>query len=298
MRCESALLRLDELRTGELIPAEAEAVRRHLEVCGHCAGADRALHEVAAAAPSLLGELPGSCADELARRLFDHWSRVRAEGLDLWVAFSERGLTEIVPTSAKSFESFAWEHARRTGKELREDDLPAPLAEQVERAAAGHGVAAPAVDLSWLPPFERRVLQTLSEIPGGELRSYAWVAREAGRPSAVRAVGNACAHNPVPLVVPCHRVVPAAGGIGGYAFGPEMKRELLEREGVDLGLVDELERRRAKYIAVDDHWYCFPTCRSLRGLGRDQMEPVRDEREAAARGLHPCDECRPLEAAS
>ncbi|HVS13840.1 MAG TPA: MGMT family protein [Thermoanaerobaculia bacterium] len=298
MRCESALLRIDELRTGELQPGEAESVRRHLEVCPHCAGEDRLLREVASAAPGLLGELSGSCAEDLARRLFDRWARVRAEGLDLWVAFSERGLTEIVPAQAKSFETFAWEHAQRTGKELREDDLPAPLSEQVERAAAGQGVATPAVDLSWLPSFERQVLQTLTAIPGGEVRSYAWVAREAGRPAAVRAVGNACARNPVPLVVPCHRVVPAAGGIGGYAFGSAMKREILEREGVDLGLVDELERLRAKYIAVDDHWYCFPTCRSLRGVGRDEMEPVRDEREAAARGLQPCGECRPLEAAS
>jgi O-6-methylguanine DNA methyltransferase len=154
------------------------------------------------------------------------------------------------------------------------------------------------VDLSALPDFERRVLETLIEIPNGELRSYAWVAREAGRPSAVRAVGNVCAHNPVPLVVPCHRVVPATGGLGGYGYGPEMKRRLLEREGVDLERVEAMGRARAKYVKVGDSEYCFPTCRWARAIPAAELQPVHDEREAAALGLTPCGDCRPLVSAA
>ena len=161
-------------------------------------------------------------------------------------------------------------------------------------AVAGRGVENPRVDLSALPDFERRVLETLISIPSGELRSYGWVAREAGRAQAVRAVGNVCAHNPVPLVVPCHRVVPASGGLGGYGLGPEMKRKLLEREGVDLGRVERLGRTGAKYVKAGEAWYCFPTCRHVRSIADRDLELVHDEREAAALGLTPCDDCRPL----
>ena len=81
--------------------------------------------------------------------------------------------------------------------------------------------------------FEREVLEELRKIPSGETRTYAEVARRIGHPGASRAVGNACAHNPVPLVIPCHRVVPARGGVGRYSAtgGEATKRVLLEREG-------------------------------------------------------------------
>ena len=80
--------------------------------------------------------------------------------------------------------------------------------------------------------FQWRVWEELRRIPRGETRSYAEVARAIGSPRAVRAVARACATNPVALVVPCHRVVPAAGGTGGYRWGAERKARLLERESV------------------------------------------------------------------
>jgi AraC family transcriptional regulator of adaptative response/methylated-DNA-[protein]-cysteine methyltransferase len=78
--------------------------------------------------------------------------------------------------------------------------------------------------------FQELVWAALREIPHGETRSYAVVAGAIGRPRAVRAVANACANNPVPLVVPCHRVVRTDGGIGGYLAGSERKQALLEAE--------------------------------------------------------------------
>ena len=81
--------------------------------------------------------------------------------------------------------------------------------------------------------FQRRVWEALQQIPYGETRSYGDVARAVGAPSATRAVANACAANPVALVIPCHRVIRADGEVGGYRWGTERKRALLrlEREG-------------------------------------------------------------------
>jgi AraC family transcriptional regulator of adaptative response/methylated-DNA-[protein]-cysteine methyltransferase len=78
--------------------------------------------------------------------------------------------------------------------------------------------------------FQWKVWRALQRIPYGETRAYAEVAKSIGKPKAVRAVASACARNPVCLVVPCHRVVPKAGGIGGYRWGAARKEALLKRE--------------------------------------------------------------------
>jgi AraC family transcriptional regulator of adaptative response/methylated-DNA-[protein]-cysteine methyltransferase len=78
--------------------------------------------------------------------------------------------------------------------------------------------------------FQWKVWRALQRIPAGETRAYADVARSIGRPTAARAVAHACATNPVALVVPCHRVVPSAGGVGGYRWGGERKKKLLAAE--------------------------------------------------------------------
>lgn len=93
------------------------------------------------------------------------------------------------------------------------------------------------VDLSLVAaPFRRAVLETLQrEVHRGEVVTYGTLARQAGRPRAARAVGSACARNPVPIVVPCHRVVPGSGGVGSYGGGQERKRQLLALEGARVG---------------------------------------------------------------
>lgn len=83
-------------------------------------------------------------------------------------------------------------------------------------------------------PFARRVYAALGEVPCGGVVTYAELARRSGHAGAARAVGTAMSGNPLPLVVPCHRVVPASGGVGGYRGGPAVKAWLLDREGVQL----------------------------------------------------------------
>ena len=90
-----------------------------------------------------------------------------------------------------------------------------------------------ALPLDWrlVGPFGRRVLGVTAEIPYGGVMSYAEVAADAGSPRAHRAAGNALGANPMPIVIPCHRVVRSGGAIGNYGGGPERKRWLLELEG-------------------------------------------------------------------
>jgi len=94
------------------------------------------------------------------------------------------------------------------------------------------------IDLRWGTKFQRKVLQAASRIPFGECWCYADVAKRVGSPNAQRAVGSALGKNPVAIVIPCHRVVASGGAIGGYTGGLDIKRTLMEIEGI------ELEKRR------------------------------------------------------
>ncbi|HHL38966.1 MAG TPA: methylated-DNA--[protein]-cysteine S-methyltransferase [Deltaproteobacteria bacterium] len=84
-------------------------------------------------------------------------------------------------------------------------------------------------------PFDRSVWSAVARIPWGEVRTYGEVARRVSRPAAARAVGGACGRNPLPVVVPCHRVVAASGRLGGFSEGAGWKRGLLRIEGVRMG---------------------------------------------------------------
>jgi methylated-DNA-[protein]-cysteine S-methyltransferase len=87
------------------------------------------------------------------------------------------------------------------------------------------------LDLSRLRPFQRRVLLALTQVPFGEVVSYGELAALSGQPGAARAVGGAMRGNPLPIIIPCHRVVLGNGGLGGFGGRPDLKRLLLEMEG-------------------------------------------------------------------
>lgn len=87
------------------------------------------------------------------------------------------------------------------------------------------------LDLSGATAFQRRVWLAVRGIPYGETRSYGQIARQAGSPGAARAVGRAMATNPVPIVVPCHRVIGSDGNLRGFGGGLDLKRRMLEMEG-------------------------------------------------------------------
>jgi O-6-methylguanine DNA methyltransferase len=98
-------------------------------------------------------------------------------------------------------------------------------------------------DLRSVTEFERAVLLKALEIPRGEVRTYGWIAAQIGRPAAVRAVGSALRKNPVPVLIPCHRVVRSDGHVGEYALGgSEAKRTILAAEGIAGDQINRLAR--------------------------------------------------------
>jgi AraC family transcriptional regulator of adaptative response/methylated-DNA-[protein]-cysteine methyltransferase len=148
----------------------------------------------------------------------------------LLVAATERGVSAVSLGDADA----PLETALREeypAAEVRRDDagLKPWVARILQKMEGQEPAAALPVDLR-ATAFQRRVWEELKAIPRGQTRSYGEIALRLGQPSAARAVARACATNPVALVIPCHRVVAAGGGISGYRWGVERKRRLLERE--------------------------------------------------------------------
>ena len=148
----------------------------------------------------------------------------------LLVATTGRGLCQIALGDDPDLLEERLVHEFHAADVRRDDGHLRDLVEIVLDGIAG------ALPASELPldvrgtAFQRRVWEELRRIPAGETRTYAQVAAAIGNPRAARAVGRACATNPAPVVVPCHRVVPASGGLGNYSMGVERKQALLERE--------------------------------------------------------------------
>lgn len=115
---------------------------------------------------------------------------------------------------------------------VRDDRRVAGVMKQVRDYLAGRRTAFDLeFDLSWVTPFRRQVLLACAAVPRGEVASYAELARRVGHPRAARAVGNTMRTNPIPIVIPCHRIVASDGGIGGFGGGLDMKQQLLSLEG-------------------------------------------------------------------
>jgi len=153
-------------------------------------------------------------------------------------------------------------------------------------------------DLSSVSEFESAVLRKALEIPRGEVRPYAWIAREIGRPKAVRAVGTALGKNPIPLLIPCHRVVRSDGRIGDYALGREAKRAMLEAEGVEPERLENMADAGTRFYGSDTtRIFCYPTCRHAQRISDDHRVLFRSEEDAFKAGYHPCKICRPAIAA-
>jgi methylated-DNA-[protein]-cysteine S-methyltransferase len=161
------------------------------------------------------------------------YAEVKTEMGNLRIGWSPNGITMITLAegSRKAFENT---YRKLFGVQPQQGKIPERFKCAVIQAAAGRAFDPAPIDLSGLSQFQLKVLKELQKVPRGQVRTYSWLAGKVGRPLAARAVGNTMARNPVPFIIPCHRVVPASGGIGNFGLGKARKRELLRREGVQV----------------------------------------------------------------
>ncbi len=239
-----------------------------------------------------LGGLSAAAPPDLMDRIAAHWSYVPGPVEDAYVATTDEGIASVMPASSVGGDAgFAAAFRRHFGRPL----FPSRRAPVGVQEALRTGIASQLrFDLRGRTSFEQDVLEATLGIPPGEIRPYAWVAEQIGRPRAVRAVGTALGHNPVPLLIPCHRVIRSDGNMGQYGFGTEMKRRLLSGEGVDVDEVATTVRRGSPLIGNrSDRVVCMPTCHRLADVAPEQRRAFRTLPAATAAGFRPCEHCRP-----
>ena len=296
--------------TGDAAPAAVARVQAHVAACPPCRremdryrSIDRIVDDlrrapvIADRAETVLGGLEYRLA-ELRRRAVT--ARVWSSPLGpILIARSEQGVVAV--EYLESARGAATSRLlRQRGIEVLEDGGETePFHQQLLEYLAGERTR-----LAWPldfrfagSDFRREVLQVTAALPYGAVTSYARIAREMGRPTATRAVAQALRHNPLPIVVPCHRVIGSTGALTGYAGDKlALKERLLSLEGVPITHARREGHivRAAMYVRADhDAEYCVPTCGSLSTLPlwRLTLYGLREHAEAA--GFAPCTTCRP-----
>ena len=243
---------------------------------------------------SLARSAPADILDAVVRQtdLSDEYTVIDGPTGPAYIAWNGRGITAFVPAEAVgSPDDFESRHPRLASfAEAPPDSFAGHLDHTLETGRLGRLP----VDLSSIGEFQRKVLEKCAEIPPGEIRPYGWIAREIGNPGAVRAVGTALGRNPVPVLIPCHRVVRTDGRIGNYAYGSPMKRSLLEYEGLDPETIEAQARHGIRLLGSDTTGiYCYPTCRNAKRITDTHRVEFRSETEAVEHGYRACKVCRP-----
>jgi O-6-methylguanine DNA methyltransferase len=160
-------------------------------------------------------------------------AQLNIDGLgNIWVAKNAKGLAGIVLKGGRrellGYLPSGTEVAQEPGR-FRKFRVELDRFARGKRVSFGERLGPAGTD------FQRKVWRAIASIPWGETRSYKWIAKKAGRPNAVRAAANACGANPLPIVIPCHRVIASDGTMGGFSSGIALKRKLLRLEGIDFG---------------------------------------------------------------
>ena len=229
----------------------------------------------------------------LSGKVFARWLAVPSRLGEVFVAFTGDGVNYLRPVASVQGDAgeFCEAYRRQFGRPLRPAGRPP---RGLLPALRGQSAGSLPLDLGGLSGFERDVLEATRRVPAGEIRPYGWIAREAGRPRAVRAVGSVLARNPLPLLIPCHRVVRADGRLGRYLFGSDRKEELLREEDVNVDEVLALADVGVHFVASDTTGVvCFPSCRHARRITPRHRHGFARIASALEVGYRPCRHCRP-----
>jgi O-6-methylguanine DNA methyltransferase len=291
---------------GEAAPDAALRVREHVERCGSCRddlGRYRAIE-------GMVGRMRAAASDadeararaRLITRLSDLRGRRLRYGVfpsplgHILIARTEEGVALVEYLGSERDEQRSL-FSRRRGLDAIEDSLAVETfyRELLEYLEGRRAHLDWPIDLRLArSEFHRGVLRATAAIPYGAVCSYAGIACEVGQPTASRAVAQALRWNPLPIVVPCHRVVGSSGALVGYAGDKiDLKRRLLAVEGV---AADRARIPRATmYVTMPrERSYCLPTCAWIPAADHPHRFLFFGSRERAeAAGLAPCSDCRP-----
>ena len=214
---------------------------------------------------------------------------------DLLVALSERGIVLIhyLPGDENLESTIA--KLRLTWDPVEDRRSVKEVGTEIRRYLDGDADALRRnIDLTLAAsPFQKKVLSKLREVPRGAVVSYQALGAAAGAPEGARAVGNALHNNPVPIYVPCHRVIASDGGLGGYGGGIARKLSLLRSEGFALGKTDEKLPDSVVWGHKGTRIFCRSTCHTTARVDRTKIMFFADPGEARQAGLRPCKICRP-----
>ncbi|HSJ27684.1 MAG TPA: methylated-DNA--[protein]-cysteine S-methyltransferase [Acidimicrobiia bacterium] len=222
--------------------------------------------------------------------LVDGYARFESPIGDVLVSFNPAGVSSVDLADDDAEARFARRFGRRMVPARPPRGWDVKIGRAIERGTPGDLP----IDLR-TTEFRRAVLEAAATIPRGQVRSYGWLARSVGSGGATRAVGSTMASNPVPLIVPCHRVVRTDGRIGAYSLGgPHNKRELLAIEGADPEWLESLARRGVRYVGSDTtRIVCHPTCNHARRISEAHLVEFPHLEAATETGYRPCRACRP-----
>jgi O-6-methylguanine DNA methyltransferase len=212
----------------------------------------------------------------------------------LLVAESPRGIVTVKFLDSRDGEVALGKLRLKFDLEL-DQALAARIGAEIDRFLDGDldAIARRRIDLSLVDSeFQRRAFKRLRQVPPGSVVTYQSLAAAIGAPSSQRAIGNTMASNPIPIYVPCHRVIRSGGTIGKYGGGVERKLQLLRAEGFNAD-----RGRRIPTAAVYGHWvsriFCRPACSAVRRADRKRWIIFADPAHARGAGLRPCKLCRP-----
>lgn len=240
MRCREVEALWDEVRDG--MASLRESVRNHLRTCPPCQDMYEEYEGVAYCLSCLAPPEP-SC--DLTKKIVEHIAALKYRRREapvtltsvttpigrVYVGFKETRIAYIGLDRGEDPREVHARVERRLRRPVLDGQAPIWLHRLFAEFFKTWRVDEAKVDISDLTPFEQAALKAAAQIPPGEVRSYAWVARTIGHPRAARAVGQVMARNPLPLFYPCHRVVDSSGALHNYGYGIEMKARLLTMEG-------------------------------------------------------------------
>ncbi len=292
---------------GEALATLRQRVETHLRSCSSCTALSSQYHQLW----SQLDSLPEVSEEEIlgvrralnARLQFPQHPRLlsalwHSPVGDIRIGKTEKGVALVEFIHQPEEEAVPSRLARKFTVEQGGEDLKALIRSLEEYLTGQRQNLEWVVDEAFMrSDFQREVLRATAEVPYGTVVTYLGIAETIGRPKAVRAVAQALRYNPVPIHIPCHRVIGSDGSLTGYAGNlVGIKKHILAVEGIPV-----VETTKGLSIAKErmyvgwrhNRWFCRPNCSALKAQSAGDRVFISSCARAEQMGYEPCDKCRP-----